>query len=59
MRKFWFLGRVMMLVISKSAHTKPKIRLNATTPKKLITWKEVHEPVFTCHLNIDELKKLR
>ena len=59
LRKFCFLGRVMMLVISKSTHTKPKIRLNASTTKKLITWKEVHEPVFSCHLNIDELKKLR
>ena len=41
-------------------HRNLKIRLNATTPRNLISWKaEVHEPVFTCHLNIDELKKLR
>ena len=40
-------------------HQKPKIRLNATSLKNLIVWKDVHEPVFTCHLNIDELLRLK
>ena len=39
-------------------HKKPHIKLNATTPKNLITWKSYHEPVFTCKLSIEDLNKL-
>ena len=46
--------------MSVRRRTTPSIKLEATTVKELIDWKDkIYEPVFTCKLDLDELEEIR
>ena len=46
--------------LSVRCHSTPEINLDANTPKELIDWdKKLHEPVFTCKLNLEEINEIK
>ena len=47
-----------MVTIKGAYHKTPQLNLSASTTRELIEWNnEIYEPVFTCELNCEELKK--